>query len=216
MKTLIPFTKNDLMLIKGAIIFALSCIVLVIGIYFIVGHFENQSIISLGTAQAGYEQARYQEDAIEEEEATIVEYIDRYLQLTRDGAIAAADRLQFNETVAEIRKKNNLFPVSVTIGKQNRLALKYNPEVREPGSAIELNSSSILLSLPLLHEQDLGRLLRGIFESPGLFQAKECRINLKNELDNDFTALDRHLSATCTIYWYTFNLNPEVERSEFL
>lgn len=186
------------------------------GIYFIVEHFESKSIVALSTAQVNYEQARFQEDRVEEEEASIIEYIDRYQQLSIDGVIGAADRLQFNETVAEIREQNNLFPVSVTIGKQNRLALKYNPEVNEPGSAIELNSSSVKLSLSLLHEQDLGRLLRGIFESPGLFQAKECRVNLQNELDNDFTSLDRHIAATCTIYWYTFNLNPENAQSDFL
>lgn len=200
--------KEDYLMIKWQILFAVVGLALSVLIYLGADYLNNQSVLQLRIAQSDFNSAQTRVEQIEDEEATIIEYIGRYQILDDEGVVRDEDRLQMFERVADIRAANHLFPVSLNIAPQTSLNLTYPPELREPGAPIALDSSVIKVNLPLLHEEDLTRLLDGIIDSPGLYQTRNCEINVQNPDTTRFIILSQHFTATCEILWYTFNLNP--------
>lgn len=201
-------TKEDYLMIKWPIVFAVFGIILAIAIFLGADYLNGQSLMDLRIAQSAFNNSRSRVELIEDEEQTIIEYIGRYKMLESEGVVENEDRLQMFERVAELRAANNLFPVSLNINKQTSLNLTYPPELREPGDPVALHSSIIDLELPLLHEEDLTRLLDGILDSPGLYQTSNCEINLQNHETTSFIILSQHFTASCEILWYTFDLDP--------
>jgi len=206
-------SRDDYLMIKWPIVYAAVGIILAISIYMGVDYLSSESRRSLLIAQSDFDNARTRVDQIEEEEATIIEYIGRYQTLDSSGAIRDEDRLLMFERVAEIRSANNLFPVSLNISEQSSLRLNYPAGIREPGGPIALRSSVIGLSLPLLHEADLTRLLDGILNSPGLYQTSSCTLDQQNSEITSFIVLSQHFQANCEIFWYTFDLDPPLDNS---
>lgn len=201
-------TKEDYLMIKWQIVLAIFGIILAAGIFLGVDYLAEESSRELRIAQSDFDAARSRVDLIEEEEDTIIEYIGRYQSLDQAGSIDDEDRLQMLERVADIRANNNLWPVSNNILEQHSINLTYPPDIREPGAPIALRSSIIGIELPLLHENDLIRLLDGILSSPGLYQTKECNITMQNPGTTNFIVLSQNFQAKCEIYWYTFDLDP--------
>lgn len=201
-------TKEDYLRIKMQIAFAVVGIVLSIAIFLGVDYLTSGSLRDLRIAQSDFNNARSRVDLIEEEEATIIEYIERYQELDAQGVVDDEDRLLMFEKIAEIRSANNLFPVSLNISEQLSQNLQYPADIRDPGDPIALRSSIIGLTLPLLHEGDLIRLVSGILNTQGLYQTKSCNIAKQNPDLTNFIVLSQHLTADCEILWYTFNLNP--------
>ncbi len=203
-----PFSKDDLLLVKWHILLALVSLSLAIGIYMAAGDFRSGINTGLIVAQRDFRNAQQQLDQIEQEEATIIEYIGRYLELDADNIVQAEDRLQFLEILTEIRSTNNLFPIALNIEGQRSLQLQYDPQVRDPGGPVNLNVSRVEVRLPLLHEEDLFRLLEDLNNSPGLYQATACSIRVNNIDRRNFLTLGQHQTAACDFNWYTFNVNP--------
>ena len=201
-------TKEDYLSIKMQIAFSVVGIVLSIAIFLGVDYLSSGSLRDLRIAQSDFNNARSRVDLIEEEEATIIEYIERYQELDAQGIVDDEDRLQMFEQIAEIRSANNLFPVSLGINEQMAQTLNYPAGIREAGDPIGLRSSIIELSLPLLHEEDLIRLIDSILDSPGLYQTKACNITKQNANSTNFIVLSQHFTANCEMLWYTFNLDP--------
>lgn len=205
--------KEDYLMIKWQIVYAIIGILLAIGIYMGTDYLSSASLQDVRIAQSGFDSARTRVEQIAEEEATIIEYIERYQVLDQNGVIEDEDRLQMFERVAEIRSDNNLFPVALNISEQESMRLNYPPEIREPGGPVALRSSVIGLDLPLLHEQDLIRLLTGVLDSPGLYQTRTCSLAQRSPDSTNFIFLSQHFTASCEILWYTFDLDPPVDNS---
>lgn len=200
--------KEDYLDIKWPIAIAVTGLLLSGGIWFGIDYLNSQSVQDLRIAQSDFNNARSRVETIEEEEATIIEYIGRYQMLDAAGVVADEDRLQMFERVADLRADNRLFPVTLNIQEQKSLMLDYPPEIRDPGEPVALQSSLIGLELNLLHEEDLTRLVNGILDSPGLFQTRACSIELTSSDTTNFLFLSRHFSSSCEILWYTFDLDP--------
>lgn len=211
MKQLTPFPNEDLFIIKWKIAFFVLCMTLAIGMFWGADSLSSQASRALSLAQGELYSARSAVEQIEEEEATIVEYIDRYQELSDRGIVEAEDRLLFLEKMAELRSQFDLFPIALNIEEQVGLRLQYAPGETEPGGPIDLKTSSVSLSLPLLHEEDLTRLMDSLLNDDGLFQTRECRISSLNRSTESFVSLGQHLSANCELHWHTFDLNPSTE-----
>ena len=209
MKQLTPFPNEDLMMIRWRIGFFILCCALAIGVYWGIEMLNSQATRNLNLAQSGLYGARQDVEQIAQEEATIVEYIDRYQELSEQGIVDAEDRLLFLEKVAELRSEFNLFPIALNVGGQMGMRLQYDPSETEPGGPVDIKTSTVSISLPLLHEEDLTRFLDGLLNSDGLYQTRECEIVAQNQSTQRFYLfLGQHLSANCEIIWHTFDLNP--------
>tara|TARA_R100001143_G_C3343415_1_gene125470 strand:+ start:70 stop:714 length:645 start_codon:yes stop_codon:yes gene_type:complete len=202
------FTKQDILGLKWKILLAVLCLMLAGGIYYYADIMNTQMARNLQVARGNLQLARTNIDQIEDEEATIIEYIGRYQELETDGVVNPEDRLQLIERITEIREDNDLFPISVNIGEQLSMELLYDQSEQDPGGPVNINSTTLELSLPLLHENDLTRLLDGLLNTPGLYMPQECIISLSNPNATNFIVLAQHQRANCVVSWFTFNVNP--------
>ncbi len=207
------FKKEDYWRVKWPLLSFVLSLALAGGLLFGLNTLNATAAAELRTARSGLDEARDAVDKIEEEDATIIEYLGRYQRMEQEGIVAPEDRLQFLETLAELRTEFILFPVSQSLGGQTALQLQYAEGRTERGREIVLHTSLVELSWPLLHENDLSRLLLGLVESPGLLQPLTCSLSSSNRVTG-FVFLAKHFEAACTLNWYTFQLPPEIEEAE--
>lgn len=211
MKQLTPFANEDLLLIKWKIVFFVVCVLISIAIFWATEALYSQANRGLIVAQGELYSARSAVELIEEEEATIIEYIDRYQDLSDQGIVQPEDRLLFLEEIANLRAQYDLFPIALNIGEQVGQRLQYDPSESDPGGPIDLKHSRVSVDYALLHEEDLSRFLQGLLTSDGLYQTRECRIQAASQTSQSYLYLAQHFLASCELLWYTFDLNPEVE-----
>lgn len=202
------FDKQDLFSLKWRILTAVLSLAIAAGIYYAADFLNADMTIAVRVARSNLQNARTSVDQIEQEEATIIEYIGRYQGLDADGIVSPEDRLILLETITNIRDNNDLFPITLNIGEQASLALLYDPAETSPGGPINLKSTELELSLPLLHEGDLTSLLDELLNSPGLFLPQECTMRLNNPAITNYIMLGQHQTATCSLLWFTFDVNP--------
>ena len=208
MKQITPFPNEDLLMIKWQITFFIICTAIAAGIFWGADALDSQASRNLSIAQGELYSASSAVDLIEEEEATIVEYIDRYQEISEEGVIEPEDRLVFLEKVANLRAQFDLFPIALNIEEQLGVRLQYDPAETEPGGPVDLKTSTVSIRLSLLHEEDLTRFLGNLLNSGGLYQTRECEISSLNQATQNFLFLAQHLTASCEILWYTFDLTP--------
>ena len=167
--------------------------------------FKRNSLSALQSARANRVRMAASIRQIEDEEKTIRSFIDRYRKLTMDGVISDEDRLELVESINSIRARHALYPVQLDIEQQATLPLGQNFGQGNPGTGISCRVSRIRFSMPLLHEEDLSRLLDGVRDlKRGLFVAEECSIKRTGEdTGNERPALHGNLTASCKILWLT-------------
>jgi hypothetical protein len=205
------FKKEDYWLIKWSLLSFVLSLVISGGLLVGLNALDAAATTDLRRARASLDQARSDVDTIEQEEATIIEYVGRYQQMEQDGEVAAEDRLQFNETLREIRDQFNLFPIGVNMDMQTSLPLRHSEGNTERGREVVLHTSLVRLMLPLLHEDDLARLLVSVMEGPGLLQPLTCSLSANSNRPDTLIYLAQHFSAECALNWYTFELPPVIE-----
>ena len=145
---------------------------------------------------------------IAEEEATIVRYIDRYKEFVESGYLFEEERLTLIEYVADIRNDFNLFPIEMDIGEQNSYSLEYDPLDLNVGDPVNINYSSVELAYSLLHEEDFTRLLGTLLDFGAFLLPTQCEMSHASALDDDFSTIYERMSASCSLFWYTFDLTP--------
>ena len=209
------FNLADIKHIKWSLVMLLASSIIAFSMEMIAEYFFENSLADLRVAQANYSNTRNAVDLIEEEEAMITEFIDRYKDLSRQGIVSEQNRLFFRERMAQIRSSNNLFPMTVVINEQQALDLHYDPQVLQPGEPIDLNWSNVQISFPLLHEEDMTRLIASLLNSPGLYQTESCNIKLQDPTYTNYIVLGQHMTASCSFNWYTFDLDPPQEESPY-
>jgi hypothetical protein len=201
------FRKEEYWLVKWPLLTLALSLMLSAGLLSGLNYLDSAAATDLRRARSDLDDARDRVDKIEEEEATIIEYIGRYREMAQDGVVAPEDRLQFQEEILEFRSLYSLFPVGLNIEGQKSLPLEFPDGRTERGREIVLNTSLVELNLPLLHENDLANLLLSIVNGPGLFQPLSCSLSLNGRTTN-FIFLAQHFDAACSLHWYSFKLPP--------
>lgn len=215
MKISLPYEQQDLALLRVPAYVFLASVFLAFVLYYGSGLLERNASQNLVRAQALYEQVQTSVREIADEEATIIRYIDRYRQIAENGTFVEEDRLALIEEIRELRAYYNLFPITLDIGQQGALALRYDPLDLNPGDPVNIRFSEISLNYPLVHEEDLTRLINDVIDEPGLFFPTACAINADNNVMLDFSLPGINLDAQCEILWFTFDLNPPEVNYEY-
>jgi len=204
----LPFEKQDLMLLRTALIVFLVASLIASILYFGSDSLNRSASFDLSQAQAQYEQALTSVREIADEEETIIRYIDRYRDIEEEGAVNAEDRLALIEQVGEFRTRYNLYPIQMDIGGQGALALKYDPLDLNPGAPVSVNFSEISFSYSLVHEEDLTRLLNAFIDESGLIVPNTCELKAENFAELNFNQVGFNLAVNCELLWFTFDLAP--------
>ena len=201
-----PFLSSDMLLLKWPVLLLIICVVAGAIWYGAARKFQEISLSDMQAAQVEREQSQARLHLIEEEEKIIRHYNDRYRQLQTSGVIGDETRLELVEAVGHIRARHKLYPLQFDIGRQAVVPLPAGAEEDE-GASPSLRASQIRIVLPLLHENDLARLLQDLQSvGRGLFVVEECSISRGSEAENESLELKENLSASCKILWLTLNL----------
>jgi hypothetical protein len=208
------FKKEEYWLIKWPLFSFVLSLVFAGGLFFGLTTIDSAAADELRRARAKLDDARNRVDKIEEEEQTIIEYVGRYRLMQEDGVVTPEDRLQFQELLQEVRAANELSKVPYKIAEQTHLKLQYPPESAGNGKDIVLNTTGVDLTLPMLHEDDLSRLLMGLMNGPGVLQPLRCSIEATNPGTTDYIYLGQHFDGACSFNLYTFQLPPEAPEAQ--
>lgn len=159
-------------------------------------------------AQSQLELLEGQIEEIEASERIIVENIDLYNRIAAAGILDEEDRVALLDDITTIRRRYNLFPISIAIGEQDRVLLPYPGDVDFPDEQITLRASRVELQMPLLHEGDLTRFLADFLNSERLMLVNQCSVNSALEDQNLKLTYVQHQQAECEFTWYTMRREP--------
>ena len=202
---------NDLWQLKWQLLAVLLSILLAVGMYLTTGYIKQNAQRELLGARTEYNSARTQLDEIEEQEATIIANIDSFQNITERGISAPEDRLAMLENFAQIRARHSLFPVQVNIEGQRSLQLQYETTPDNTDRPVYLQQSVIEFALPLLHEDDLLRLLRSLMELPEFLQLESCELERQGGRPRQYNYLGNHFQSSCTVNWFSLSIGGEPE-----
>lgn len=194
---------EDYWQIKWQISALAGSILICAGLFFALQSLNESAGLQLRNARAAYNRAQTELDEIEQEEATIIANIDSYGSIRDRGITLPEDRLGMLENFARIRSDHSLFPVDVSIEEQESLILQYAAASDETTGPVLLKQSVIQFSMPLLHENDLLRLLDALTELPDFLVFENCSLNRSGAADRQYIYLGQHFRSACRLSWFT-------------
>lgn len=209
------FTRSDYLRIKWPIAAVFGSLLFSGSLFAGLRALDTRAVAELGRNRETFNESQERVDKIELEEQTITANIDHYRQIEARGLLQGEDRLQMREYFAELRALYNLFPIDVSFAEINQLPIEYGEltgeKVADPGRPISLEASEIEFSLPLLHEDDLARLVDGLLQKPELLQLNGCLLTANRGREPNYLRLGQHFRALCQMSWYTFDIADAAE-----
>jgi len=193
---------SDLSFLKGALAFLVLVLLASAGmigaaLYYSQAKFQDYQRVSRTLAGV---QARYR--TVDQEGQLIDRYRGAFKRLEREGIVGPERRLDWIESLRDDAARLKLPSLRYQISAQ----APYKPVLDLPLGALRLYRSNMRLSIGLLHEDDLLRLLSAVDrDAPGLFQLSKCdisRVGTELSLDPD-TA---NLRAECDLRWLTLRI----------
>lgn len=206
--TLSELTKEDYLSLLWHFLLLAVCVVLVGAFFYGVSALDTAASRELNVARGDLSNAQASLEQIEEEEATITSYIEPYLAIA-EGAVGGTDRLDMQETFAQIRSRYSLFPIQLDIAEESSYLLPYAPEIAQPGGPVNLMISKITTGLPLLHENDLSNYLDALVAAPSLVVPTQCTLTSSTRDSRALLRLGQHLRSSCSFVWYSFQVPDE-------
>jgi len=135
--------------------------------------------------------------AVDEDERIIRKYYPEFIALYKKGIIGREHRLNWIETLRASNERIKLPGLRYSISPQE----KYSPGFNVNLGKFALFSSSMSLTIDMLHEGDLVRLIRDMSEhAEGMFTITECRfMRTGNTISEKPDATN--VSAECDLQW---------------
>ena len=146
---------------------------------------------------AAYE--RYSQ--VGDEQRDLRDYQAPYAMLQSRGLIGAEARLEWIETIRQIREQRQLLPLTYEIAPQQPFRLDGAPTMGD----YQLRGSRMALHMDLLHEGDLFNFLDDL-KSRHFVAVQDCA--LKRAAPSQGTLVAPTLSANCTLHWITLGKGP--------
>lgn len=204
--TLSELTREDYLGLKWHFVLLLLSIALVGGAFVYNSRLQDAANRQVNIARSDMNSAQNQLEQAEAEGETIGTYLERYADISAAGVVQGGDRLAMQERFAQIRARHNLFPIQLQIGSQSAFVLPPDEQSGNADGAVRLLTSEVRASLPLLHEDDLTRLLADIQGAADLVLTRDCNLRASSRSARDFLQLGQHMNAECSFLWYTFEL----------
>ena len=133
---------------------------------------------------------------VRSEENEIRQKAELFSQLQAHGVIGDESRLDWVELLRAIRDRHGLIEVHYELSPRHALD-------KTPTGALGLYASTMKLSVRLLHEEDLIRLLDDLRrDARALIQVRRCDVSRLPRTDN---AQRGNLQAECVIDWITLS-----------
>lgn len=183
--------------LSGSLALVFAAVLLAAGAVFAAYHYAGQAERDYRQAQMQQSETRARLSRAHEDEREIRARIARYQELIRLGRTQPERRLEWVETLGQIKTSRRLLGLEYEISPQRPL------DEKQPASGgFRFLASPMKLDMPLLHEGDLLGLLDDLAaRSEALVSVRNCRIErLPAGRGAQETA---NLKASCEIDWIT-------------
>ena len=191
--------RVDWLFLKGAL--ALLVGALIAGGAMIGGalYYSQAKLQALEQVRRALASVSHRYRAIDEESRTIARFLGPFKRLQREGIIGAERRLDWIEALRTDAGRLKLPSLRYQISAQ----APYTPRFDVPLGALRVYRSNMKLSIGLLHEKDLLRLLAAVdHDAPGLFQLSRCSISRVSDTLS-YDPMTANLKADCNLRWLT-------------
>ena len=201
------FAHPDRRLLQGAILRLTAALVIAAILTGTAYRFYDRRERALGDAQAGWAGLSESVTRLEEEQQIIRSYRPRYLELEAEMVVSDEDRLELVEAMASIRARHQLWAMQVDVDKQATMPLSEEGADDDSGSAMAVQVSRIRIAIPLLHEEDLLKLISELRSlKRGIIVTEQCVIKRSGgDRDGNLLEFGQNLDASCTLLWLTMN-----------
>jgi len=192
----------DWKIIRGSLI--VFTITLVISSGFIYGsfYFKSQMELEFRRTNSAFRSISNRYLAVDQEERLIRDYLPKFVDLYQGGIIGNEQRLNWIEVLRDIGDEIRLPSLNYQIESQQ----EYIPDFELDMSKYTLFSSSMTLTMQLLHEGDFFKILDKLEQNAkGTFSIKSCSIKSSaSEISTDSMAAN--VAAVCELQWFTVRL----------
>lgn len=196
-------TENIYLKVLGGsiIVFVLSIIIsgsAVFGAYY----FKKQMLQEYNRANAAFQSISSRYLAVDEEEKLIRSHLPDFVRLYENGVIGDEQRLNWIEVLRLAGDEINLPSLNYQIESQQ----EYTPSFPLNMGKFKLYSSKMLLTMQLLHEGDLFRILETLdAQAKGSYSMSSCSISqTATEITDNPDA--SNISVSCEILWFSIKL----------
>ncbi len=158
----------------------------------------QQAQVQLTRQQGQLREAQTRMRRSGEEEAIIIQYVNKYHELQRSGFVGEEQRINWLDALRVANERTDLFGVNYEIGVQQpySYAAEFNP------GQINLRQSNMKLHFRLLHEGDLLRFFDTLrAQNTGLFQLDQCALRRTDA--SDTMRFQPNIQANCQLIWIT-------------
>ena len=136
-----------------------------------------------------------------------IDLLEQYRNLYRgyksSGLVGEERRLSWIESLENTNKVLKLPTLTYNLLPQEKF-IRPGLKVK---SGVELNGSAMVLSMGLLHEEDILAVLEGLRLSiKNLFTVESCSLSRSNEIGVPLETKSTNLSSKCTIRWVTIDV----------
>lgn len=146
--------------------------------------------------------------AVDDEERVIKAQYPAFKQLYARGVIGQERRLSWVEALRAAGTALQVPKIDYRIDTQKR----YAPEIALESGPFEVNVSDMQLSLGLLHEGDLTRLLAALArDSAGLFSVEHCEVTREGGLRSTPDTSEAQLRAECLLRWFSLDRSGDLK-----
>ncbi|MGR8920442.1 MAG: hypothetical protein ACU85V_12555 [Gammaproteobacteria bacterium] len=194
--------KADWSTLRGTLIGFVLCVLAAGGMLTASHLFKQRMERDYQSNHNRFRNASQQYLAVDEEERIIDEFYPEFVRLYRGGRLGKERRLDWIETLRLAGETIKIPELSYKLEAQRQI----EPEYYLPLGGYGIFASNMNLSLGLLHEGDLLRLLQTLErEARGQFSVRRCELRQ----DHDELTLDPGVSnirGECTLEWLTIDL----------
>ena len=207
--------REDLAGLKWWLVLLAICLAIAVGGYWTSLFYRGEMRRLEFGSRSNFDEILQEVTQIEESEQIIVENIDRFNSLAANRLLDEEDRVSLLEDVRRIRDNFRLFPIDVEIREQTSHMLDYAESVEFPEEFISIRSSTVMVRIPLLHEEDLTRFLNAFLNAGRLMVTTSCTITSASVDPAQVLELIPHQVASCDFIWYTFRRELPSDGPEF-
>lgn len=195
------FSTKDIPHIRGLLVMAILTLILGAIAVYVSDDMLNEAQQSKTTADQEWSDAVRKLERTKNEQEDLQGYYHQYQNLVEQNIIGEEKRLDWIESIEEIRNRLNIFSVKYKLDPQETLDMVGTDL---PGSSFDLRRSNMTLGLSLLHEGQLLNFIEALSEeAKGMYLLDSCVLT-RNDLVRKLK-FTPNLEAECTLGWITLN-----------
>ena len=195
------FSTKDIPHIRGLLVMTILTLILGAIAVYVSDDMLNEAQQSKTTADQEWSDAVRKLERTKNEQEDLQGYYHQYQNLVEQNIIGEEKRLDWIESIEEIRNRLNIFSVRYKLDPQETLDMVGTDL---PGSSFDLRRSNMTLGLSLLHEGQLLNFIEALSEeAKGMYLLDSCVLT-RNDLVRKLK-FTPNLEAECTLGWITLN-----------